>query len=174
MKYKLINSVTKIETICEKVTIDGFDYYVSDEKIHFGYVWNTILEQVETMFKEKTFHDDLKGIISTNNPNIDIPKVVDEVEKLALEYENSFTNGEGNADVDFKAGYNKSQETHPNSDEDMIKFGIWLHDTAFATYQVDGEYIRMWHIHYPDFTYVTSKELLQLWKEQQPKIVYYE
>jgi hypothetical protein len=31
MKYKLINSVTKIETICDKVTIDGFDYYVSDE-----------------------------------------------------------------------------------------------------------------------------------------------
>jgi hypothetical protein len=28
MKYKLINSVSKIETICDKVTIDGFDHYL--------------------------------------------------------------------------------------------------------------------------------------------------
>lgn len=35
MKYKLINSVTKIETICDKVTIDGFDYYVSDVKVNY-------------------------------------------------------------------------------------------------------------------------------------------
>lgn len=34
-KYKLIDCVTKIETICDKVTIDGFDYYVSDEEINY-------------------------------------------------------------------------------------------------------------------------------------------
>lgn len=28
MKYKLINNQTKKETLCDKVTIDGFDYYV--------------------------------------------------------------------------------------------------------------------------------------------------
>jgi len=30
MKYKLINAQTKEEHLCDKVTIDGFDYYVSD------------------------------------------------------------------------------------------------------------------------------------------------
>ena len=31
MKYKLINQKTKEEHLCDKVTIDGFDYYASDE-----------------------------------------------------------------------------------------------------------------------------------------------
>jgi hypothetical protein len=35
MKYKLINNKTKEEHLCEKVTIDGFDYYVSNEKINY-------------------------------------------------------------------------------------------------------------------------------------------
>lgn len=30
-KYKLINNQTKEEYLCDKVTIDGFDYYVSDK-----------------------------------------------------------------------------------------------------------------------------------------------
>ena len=29
MKYKLINIKTKEETLCDKVTIDGFDYYLN-------------------------------------------------------------------------------------------------------------------------------------------------
>lgn len=31
-QYKLINNKTKKEHVCSKITIDGFDYYVSDEK----------------------------------------------------------------------------------------------------------------------------------------------
>lgn len=31
-KYKLINLNTKEEQLCDKVTIDGFEYYLSDEK----------------------------------------------------------------------------------------------------------------------------------------------
>lgn len=31
MKSKLINTQTKEEHLCEKVTIDGFEYYVSDD-----------------------------------------------------------------------------------------------------------------------------------------------
>lgn len=33
MKYKLINTITKEEHLCDKVTIDEFDYYVSDKVI---------------------------------------------------------------------------------------------------------------------------------------------
>jgi len=160
MKYRLIDKTTGIETLCDKVTIDGFDYYVSDEKIHFGYVWNTILEQIETMFKEKTFHDDLKGVIATNNPNTAIPKVVDEVEKFALEYENSFSCGAvGTESTDFIEGYNKSQATHPFSEEDMVDFAEFYFREEFNSTMQDCK---------------PSKEILRLWKEQQPKIVYYE
>lgn len=177
MKYRLIDKTTGIETLCDKVTIDGFDYYVSDEKIHFGYVWNTILEQIETMFKEKTFHDDLKGVIATNNPNTGIPKVVDEVEELAHEYfaqerfnwEQENPNGlkspqplveQYNKTFTplYKAGYNKSQETHPFSEEDMIDFAEFYFREEFNATMQD---------------YKSSKEILRLWKKQQPKIVYY-
>jgi len=35
MKYKLINKQTGEEHLCNKVTIDGFNYYVSDEKVNY-------------------------------------------------------------------------------------------------------------------------------------------
>jgi len=35
MKYRLINKQTGEEHLCDKVTIDGFDYYVSDDKINY-------------------------------------------------------------------------------------------------------------------------------------------
>lgn len=34
-KYKLINLNTKEEHFCDKITIDGFNYYVSDDKINY-------------------------------------------------------------------------------------------------------------------------------------------
>lgn len=157
MKYKLINRASGEQHLCDKVTIDGFDYYVSDQKIHFGYVWNTILEQIETMFKEKTFHDDLKGVIATTNPNIDIPKVVDEVEILA--YENcQYWEHFGTAQGGFIKGYNKSQKTHPFSKDDVKEI--------FKIAQMQKNY--------GDYKPYTFEEAIQLfWKEQQPKTVYY-
>jgi hypothetical protein len=166
MKYRLIDKTTGIETLCDKVTIEGFDYYVSDEKIHFGYVWNTILEQIETMFKEKTFHDDLKGVIATNNPNTAIPKVVDEVEILAdahckeWDFERVLGNGSNTLAFDsFVYGYNKSQATHPFSEENMIDFAEFYFREEFNSTMQDCK---------------SSKEILRLWKEQQLKTVYYE
>jgi hypothetical protein len=159
MKYRLIDKTTGIETLCDKVTIDGFDYYVSDEKIHFGYVWNTILEQVETMFKEKTFHDDLKGIIATNNPSIDIPKVVHEVEMLVNKLDTPENLDQYSFDEGFIKGYTKSQETHPFSEDNMIEFAEFYFREEFNSTMQDCK---------------SSKELFQLWKEQQPKIVYYD
>ena len=110
-------------------------------------------------------------IIVTNNPNIDIPKVVDEVEKHLL---NITINGEFDeaskfiATTCYKIGYNKSQETHPNSDEDMIEFAEWIADSKLHGYskQLYEAMIR--------YKVSTTKELLQLWKEQKPKTIYYE
>jgi hypothetical protein len=56
----------------------------------------------------------------------------------------------------FKAGYNKSQETHPFSEEDMVEFAVF-----YQKHQ--GRSLEYW-----------GKDLFKIWKEQQPKIVYYE
>ena len=174
MKYKLININTKEEHLCDKVIIDGFDYYVCDETLKVGdneifgntslkYGWNWGIKKIEDkkqlenefqlieltkstrekypslMFKKK--------VIATSNPNIDIPKIVDEVERLAFVYtKTSQAHRRG-----FIDGYYKRQETHPFSEEDMIEFSEWTKSNGKAT-----------------------KELLQLWKEQRIKTIYYE
>ena len=64
----------------------------------------------------------------------------------------------------------KSQETHSNSDEDMIAFYRWLNKNGWQDYDdtKQGLFVNSYGVQKQD------KELLQLWKEQKPKTVYYE
>ena len=84
--YKLKNIKTKEEHLCDKVIIDGFDYYVSDEKYAVGE--NCIGEDEgglrihKCVILNNCLAIGCKKVIATNNPNIDIPKVVNEVEKI--------------------------------------------------------------------------------------------
>ena len=164
MKYKLANNTTNEETLCDKVAIDGFDYYVSDEtppKTYEGYysVHNIVFHTSKTLLQTGC-----KKVIATNNPNINIPKVVDEVKVMSESLVETCL--EKIKDITkrffwkagFKVGYNKSQATHPFSEEDMIEFAEWRRDFEFTD----------------DFSRYEKEELLQLWKEQQPKTVYYE
>jgi hypothetical protein len=198
MKYKLINTKTKEEHLCDKVTIDGFSYYVSDKYARIGnFITDGKAIEEVTYFDTVTLEYSIKpngrtpmsqkrpslkwgNISATNNPNIDIPKVVDEVEMMALlQYPYPLdvkdkndkiiqTKGEkpfNHAKIEkyrraFVIGYNKSQQTHPFSEEDMVDFIDFVEKSI---YDNEG---------YTQFK--TNKELLQLWKEQQPKIVYYE
>jgi hypothetical protein len=161
MKYKLVNTHTKEEHLCDKVTIEGFDYYTEDgnivKPIDFSkYQYqkgNGIFRGMDNMKQGEVYE-----IIACNNPNIEIPKVVDEVEKLFP------TNRKGsmwvpNADKVNnqyrQEGYNKSQETHPFSEEDIRSFA-----THFYTRRLQG-------------IEETIDNSLQLWKEQQPKTIYY-
>lgn len=175
MKYKLINRATTEAHMCDKVTIGGLDYYVSDEDLVnckcFDFNQNKIVDSI--FYNKKESH--VKKVIATNNPSIDIPKVVDEVTKEAerdwIHKEYGFEGGynpkrciDGAVQKPkfingFVKGYNKSQETHPFSDDDMIAFGDWLLDIK----SFDDFYVG-----------VQTKELLQLWKSQQPKVLYYE
>ena len=172
-KYKLINTETKEETLCEKVTIDGFDYYVSDMNSKRGcfYCYRT-----KSLFKDEGVdinccNADVK-VIATNNPNIDVPRVVDKAELLAKNiYRDNPTDKKGvsykyNTDINaprkrkaFVKGYHKSQETHPFGEEDMIEFA-WFMYKNLGRYSCD----RTAHF---------NGEYLKIWKEQQPKIVYY-
>lgn len=171
MKYKLINITTKQETLCDKITIDEFDYYVSDDKIDVGdWVINNLDKGIGQTIREISLGEiedkEYSKVIATNKPNIDIPKVVDEVEKLGIK------NNEIKISTDifpdaalerrwnfegFQDGYNKSQETHSFSKEDLKSFGEFC-----------AEY------NYRLFGTKSYEELLQLWQEQQPKKVYYE
>lgn len=164
MKYKLINKTTGEEHICEKVVIDGWDYYVSDNHAVSGdfalYAGHVTKKLVDT---EWTTGD--KKVIATNNPSIDIPKVVDEVEELAEKIIPNLIRRQY-VKIGFIAGYNKSQKTHPFSEEDMIEFAEWLTLNTNST-SIHGEYI------YKNVRRVT-KELIQIWKEQRTKTLYYE
>lgn len=155
-KFKLINKQTGEEHLCEKVVIDGWDYYVSDNHAVSGdfalYAGHVTKKLVDT---EWTTGD--KKVIATNNPNIDVPKVVDETWEF-------FKKIDGTCEKDkyehwlYKSGYNKSQETHPFSEEDMKKFGKFCIENNVC--EEENRYYQYW-------------ELLQLWKEQKSKTVYY-
>ena len=177
--YKLINKQTGEERICEKVTIDSFDYYVSDEKtLSNNGDWYLGHPNYNTLFRWEMngIHEGkqvwINKVIATTNPNINIPKVVDEVDSIGYQWfvkadkkDTIFDLGWLNI---FKGGYNKSQETHSNSDEDMIEFSEFIDDLGYT--KIDNTVWKSIN----DEKGKSTKELLQLWKEQQPKIVYYE
>lgn len=174
-KYKLINKTTGEEYMCNKVAIDWFDYYVSDEKATEGFYGYINFQGGDIKKVGKYFADDWKKVIATNNPNIDIPKVVDEVEELAWGVViNNSSLVEPKEQIigvtAFYEGYKKSQETHSNSDEDMIDFYRWLNRNGWQDYNDIKEelFVNSYGVQKQD------KELLQLWKEQQPKTIYYE
>lgn len=214
-KYKLINRTTKEEFICEKVTIDGYDYYVSDEKpkrkdccitsTNSIYQDNQESLNNKVIFIDKeviNYHEiicrvvfynnsvnlpfdisELKKVIATNNPNIDVPKVIDEVEELALiEVPENLQEDSGcnypqqEWDISkqdrlmWVKGYNKSQETHPFSEDDIksaFLSGLQImHDNLIK---------RDWRgkqLNTP--TIEEGEKSFEVWKSQQVKTIYYD
>ena len=168
MKYKLINTKTKEEHLCEKVTIDGFDYYVSDDKILNG---DYCIHPTTLNISQHSFDNNLrlywKKVIATTNLNIDIPQVVDELDVFAVTFTQKELKEGGIIYEDlhygFIEGYNKSQETHPFSEEDTLDFLQFYKDTSRLDFNSTGEH----HGKSP-------KEILEIWKSKKPKIVYYE
>lgn len=169
--YKLINTQTSEEHFCNKVTIDGFDYYVSgekcikgdlcyDEEELLGHKNNKYIVECLRTDDNSYWNKHCKKVIATNNPNIDIYKVVSNcmlIEKLANELTSHLTFPEERREG-IILGYNKSQETHPFTEDDMIEFAKFV-------YEDDGSFI--------DNNVYPKKQFLQFWKEQKPKIIYY-
>ena len=163
MKYLLKQNKEDKGVLCDKVIVGMFDYYLDANDPDFRYV-------------------------ATNDPNIDIPKVVDEVEDLDILKSKWYDNQEEDRSEAFVfqysgivddalekgiiIGYNKSQETHPFSEDDMIEFAVWKEENRFSVISTKEHWVSEL-LNYSGCVY-TSKELLQLWKEQQPKIIYYE
>lgn len=156
-KYKLINKQTGEEHLCNKITIGGFDYYVSNEQATEGFYGYIDFQGGDIKKVGKHFADDWKKVIATNNPNIDIPKVVDEVELLAKKATKDVIGHNTINEHCFNLGYNKSQETHPFSEEDIKSFGKFCADYEYRIYGSK-----------------TQEQLLEIWKEQRVEVIYYD
>ena len=178
MKYLLKHKVTGEEHLCDKVVIDGFDYYVSDElikdvKLHYG-KWQ--IENKTILNKFPTYLTDLSScrlVISTNNPNIDLPQVIDEVV-----YEAYKAVGE---DIPYNEllvtawcdGYSKSKEETSFSEQDMIEFNEWYcNDFLNDIIGLNGREKMEKYQHLKNKG--VTKELLEIWKQQRPKTIWYE
>lgn len=189
MKYLLKKDEQDKGVLCDKVTLDGFDYYVSDDaKISTDNLW---VISKRTSYLGKTFYPQNDGtvtddvikelllsvkyeghyettvgrgcecdlVISTNNPNIDLPKVMDEAQEQWLYFNKNYNNECPLGKDQFERVYNYLQSTHPNSDEDMIAFSDWQTSLIFTESQLLID--------------KSTEELLHIWKAQQPKVIYY-
>jgi len=176
MKYKLINKQTGEEHICSKETVNGFDFYIGGviKDIHELNVWDTTDSKFHPYLKfigtsKYAIESFEKGhflkVIATNDPSKEIPQMVDEVEEMAkevAEIEGKWGLDRVRAKINFLLGYDKSQQSHPHSDDDVVEFNEWLSSLLFVK---DGNYL---------LVEKTTKELLQLWKEQKIKTIYYD
>jgi hypothetical protein len=183
-KYKLINTKTKEEHLCDKVTIDGFDYYIDYKQPIEAGKWYISNQAPRLCVKVKDgqypyIHLNKKGeeiadfhtwkgvIICSNNPNIDIPKII-----IVKNCQCNLTLYPDQKEMCKDFCNNKLQETHPFSEEDMIEFAEWCRNSAVREFAYGIGETNNWELK-SEQKIVTTKELLQLWKEQQPKIIYY-
>lgn len=126
-KYKLVNRKTNERHLCDKVTVDGFDYYVSDEIIKD-------LDYMYTPFKNYVVkYEKIEGcilpngwlkVIATTNPSIYVPKVVDDSYQK-LDY-NEYMN------LCVKS-YNKAKEHYKFTEEDMKQFSKFVVDIVWIS-----------------------------------------
>jgi hypothetical protein len=175
MKYILKNKSTGQETLCDKVTIDGFDYYVNNEKLKDGDVFYNSFEdnqpKIQTRKGDWGTAFNQRKIIATDKAVVGIPKVINTDESFiyALK-EFPYTNERSlENDVDttkrtiFQLGYLKSKSTYKWTDEDMLAFGDWCENLQFHNKEIRRK-----------TPHVTRTELFEIWREQQPKTIWYE
>ena len=178
MKVELRNKNTGEKHLCEKVTIDKGDFYYVDkvvpfEELVFGRWYYSEKENDYNMFQSgqpKENYTDWKEIIATNASAIKLPQVIYDIEVFANEYcKEQDRVGEYHDYYSYKEGYNKHAETHPYSEDDMIEFAEW---NELSGWHFNGTTKNWWSDIYPAL-FPTTKELLQLWKSKQPKVIYF-
>jgi hypothetical protein len=227
MNYILINKKTNEEIICDKITIDSFDYFLSQEEmeiendewcfeIHENYESDTIkfldkndpkmawwLRKLNMSYRKKSptdfefhkvFDNTCKKIIATNNPNIDSPQIIEDYEiaftKNLIETKTIYYNHKlfDTHKKGFIEGFSLNKD---NIDiNEMIEFIEWCNYPIYRDERELGFRLRVVP-QFPDYNsyividetgnsilpkgmFFTTKELIQVWKEQKNKTVYYE
>lgn len=163
-QYKLINLETKEEFICDKVVIEGMDYYVTASNIQKGeWQYYHYSNSKQTILKaELDLPNDGRRslVIATKNPSIDVPKVIDSIEDLSevssevqeatytIQHKITYKHG-------FKDGYSKAKETYTFTEGDMIEFA--------------GYYL----LECRENRYKPIDKMLKDWKEQRIETIYF-
>lgn len=179
--YKLVNIKTGQEIICNKIQIENFDYYVSDKCNDLG-GWH-IDKEFKILSNVSRFNvvTEMKEVIATTNPNIDIPKVKEMSDYLAKQLNKQSFDDYGNPKWDegklfhrqmgFIDGYNKSQETHPFSLDDvkeiinLAREQYWdINNRGFSS-NTEGDW---------SFKYSTEDEIIQKYQENKVLTIFYE
>lgn len=171
--YKLIHLKTKEETICSLVTIDGFNYYVSEcsLKEKDWVINNNFLNQISSFRMNNSDDwktDGWRKVIASNkqhNPNIAIPKVIDnsDIYDYSESLSKSLYDEERHRDdlikslfaVACQSGYEKAKETYQFTEKDVLNFTEYYKNNAWLMKN-------------------TNKEILDIWKEQRINTLYYE
>lgn len=168
MKYLVKNRKTGEETLCEKVEVDGFDYYTEDGSIvkpiktdKWQYQKGVgVFKYVQQVLGKGEIYE----IIATNNKSLDLPQVVDEVDELAKKANGYAVYSKVTKAIIFNEGYHigyqKAKETYNFTKEDMIDF---------------VEYI---NLHYRKLEHTISLKgvedtmgLIDIWQQQRTKTI---
>ena len=194
MKYLLINKVTEQSTICEKIEIGGGEFYISEEEIKNGdYILSKnsispLYLDGKTIFPEMLDLPQWKKVVASNIGHVGIPQIVDELEynyylelearrevaknfkgQVAGRHPDAFGGSEMHHMVrGYLEGYQKAKETFCFTEKDLVEFAEWIADSkkhGFSKQLYEAMIVNR---------VKTTKELLDVWKEQQVKIVYYE
>lgn len=169
MQYKLINLETNQEFICEKVVVDGYEYYVynnidrniNDYYISQGFVSQNVFKWDKSQYKA---YPNQKGvIIATNNSSLDIPQIVDEFESIiSSDHPQNYREKAG-----FIKGYNKAKEQYTNTKQDMIEFAEWIKQNATTDQHFKQNWMTI------DKRNLTTEQVLELFEQSRPKTIYF-
>jgi len=180
-QYKLINKTTGEETLCTKVVVDGFDYYLGEEvelemgnlKTEEPYIEHTQINPNRySLFKRTDEQETIENswkILATNNPSIDIGQVISDAEIANIN--RGIDKANGYLKDEFVIGYNTHSLTHTLSDDEVVEFMEWYKNHLVQIYD---KKTKLYEIESKPRCKITSKELLQLFKEQQIKTLIYE
>jgi hypothetical protein len=157
MNYLVKNVTTGEETLCEKVVVDNHDYYLSENPELDDYCSNPRTKEffkvLDTMMIDglNNNNNDDYTIIATNNPSLDLPQVLGEVEELAKS-EHSY-NHKSVQEIGFRLGfvmgYKQAKETYSYTKKDLIDF---KQQAPLILEQMCA---------------ATDEELFDIWKEQR-------
>ena len=134
--------------MCEKITIDGEDYYTHEDLyMDTDEVYYSVEENSRRIVKyTKHISDGYLGrpVLATTDTSLQCPQVVNYAEYLAESHYGTEIDSyrssnpfdlEGDRKQGFVKGYQQHSETHSLGDEEVIMFAKYAIDTDIVSYE---------------------------------------